>query len=291
MRILVYYQHGNKRSAAVTSALQAGIAQCRGQASVVMIDESTYTVPLQADIVCFYGLSGNFMKLFREYRAKGIQTVFFDLGVWGRKGDPQADFHRVAVNAYMPTEYFRVNATSERFEEFHKTIKPWRKDGSEVLVVGMSERAAQVWEFGHSTDHTAAIIAEVKKYTDRPIAYTVKPSWAEAVPIPGTRFARRLIQAELRDTYCVVTYRSNAAVDALLDGVPVIVLGDHPALLMSHNDLSRIEEPLYLEDPARLQFCSDLAWHQYSLRELRSGYCWKSLCKFGWLKSKEKYAR
>lgn len=285
MKVLIYYQHGNKRSAAVTNALQAGIAQCQGNESVLMLDEANYTNPISADVVCFYGLSGNFMKLFNEYRAKETQTVFFDLGIWGRKGDPQPDFHRVAINGYMPTSYFHLNATPERFFQFGKTIKPWRNTGTNILVVGMSERAAKVWGLGSAREHAAAMIAEVRKHTARPIVYTAKSSNPDEEPIPGVQYFYGPILEALRDVWCVVTHRSHAAVDGLIEGVPCIVLGDHPALFMSHNDLARIEDPLRLDDPARLQFCSDAAWHQYSLREMRSGYMWKIFFKFGWLKS------
>lgn len=284
MRVLVYYQKGNKRSQAVTTALQAGIARCQGNDSVLMVDESTYTTPLPADVVCFYGLAGNFMKLFRDYRKKGVPTVFFDLGYWGRKGDPQPDFHRVAVNGYQPTPYFTFDATPERFAIFRKEIKPWKTDGEEILVAGMSERASQVWGLGDSTAHAAAIIAEIRKYTDRPICYRPKPSCPQARPIPGTRYSHGgVLQDDLRRAYCTVSYRSNVAVDGLIEGVPCIILGDHPAKLMSHNDVSRIEDLWRPDDPLRLQFCSSLSWHQYSLGELRSGYGWKELKKHGWL--------
>lgn len=274
----------NKRSQAVVAALQAGIAICRGTEVVYLANEADYVRPLPADVVCFYGLSGNFMKIFQDYRKAGVQTVFVDLGIWGRKGEREPDFHRVAVDAYMPTSYFQCNATPERFLVHNRTIKPWTYGGSDILVVGMSERAAQVWGFGHARDHAAAMIAEIRKHTDRPIVYTTKALTDGEEPIPNVRYALGPIKDALRNIWMVITYRSNAAVDGLLEGIPCIVLGDHPALTMSHNDLMKIEEPLRLPDPARLQFCSDLAWHQFSLREMRSGYFWKTACKHGLIK-------
>ena len=285
MRVLIYYQRANKRSQSVTNCLQEGIAKCHAGESVLMLDEAEYRAPLPADVVCFYGLSGNFMKLFQDYRKVGTETVFIDLAYWGRKGDAQPDFHRIAVNGYQPTSYFKFDATPERFSVFNKTIQPWRTTGEEILVAGMSERAARVWNLGGATEHAAAMIAEIRKHTDRPIAYRPKPSWVDAQPIPGTRYANGLLQDELRRAWMVVTYRSNVAVDALIEGVPILVLGDHPASLMSHNDLSRIEDPWRPEDPMRLNFCSSLAWHQFSLREMRSGWMWKTIRKHGYLKS------
>ena len=301
MRTLIYYQKGNKRSQAVTQALQSGIARLQGDEHVLMIDEATYIQPLQADVVCFYGLAGNLMRLFRDYRRVGVETVFVDLGVWGRKGEPEPDFHRVAVNGYQPTPYFQSGYDPIRFANFRKSISPWQYTGDEVLIAGMSERASQVWGLGSATEHASMLVNMVRQYTDRPIAYRSKPSWEEAVAIPGTRYAMGPLDDELKRAWCTVSYRSNVAVDGLICGVPCFILGDHPALTLSHqgtestpywgittltpNDLSRIEDPYRPDDPTRFEFCASLAWHQYSLREFRSGYAWKELRKHGWLKS------
>lgn len=284
MKVIIYNMRGNKRNQAVTVALQAGIARAQTDDHVTILDEATYTHPLNVDVVCFYGLSGNLMRIFQDYRAKGIQTVFFDLGIWGRKGEPQSDFHRVAINDYMPTKYFQVNATPERFLQFGRVIKPWRKSGSAVLVVGMSDRAAKVWGFGSDAQHAAEIIATVRKHTDRPILYTAKKIHENPMEMSNVRYVSGLMKDILQESiWCTVTYQSHVAVDGLIEGIPTFVLGDHPAKLLSHNDLTKIEEPLYLSDPARLNFCSQLAWHQYSLREMRSGMLWKNLFKHGWL--------
>jgi len=288
MRIFIYKIKHNKRSEAVVDALQRGIAQ-RPDDHVYIELEENYKGPIkEADVVCFYGLAGNLMQIFKDYRAMGTQTVFLDLGVWGRKGEKYPDYHRVAINDYQPTAYFQQGATPERFLVFERQIQPWQYDGEEILVAGMSERASQVWGLGHATDHARAMIEEIRRHTNRPIAYRSKPSWMEAVPIEGTRYAMGPLNEELRKAWMVITYRSNVSVDGLIAGVPCIVLGDHPALVMSHNDLTRIEDPLRLPDPARLQFCSDLAWQQFSLREMRTGYMWKTILKHGLIKTKNK---
>jgi hypothetical protein len=286
MNVLVYYQNKNKRSQAVTRALTVGIGVLH-QDMVTIRDEAEYVKPEKTDCVAFYGLNGaqrfgNLKRILDEYRQVGTPTVFFDLGYFGRKGDPHPDFHRVAINGYQPTAYFQNDKRPPgRFELFNRPIQPWRTTGEEILVAGMSDRAARVWGLGDATEHAASMIAEVRKYTDRPITYRPKPSWGGAVPIPGTRFSNGTLdlQKDLARAWAVVTYRSNVAIDALIAGVPCFVLGDNPACVMSHNDLSRIEDPLRLSDPARLQFCADLAYCQFSLRELRSGQAWKEIRK------------
>lgn len=273
MQIALYLRPSNIRSRAIINALNQGIAQA-GHDKVVIVDEHQYSGPAAVDCVVFYGLAGNLIRIFHEYRERGITTVFLDLGYFGRKGEKLPNYHRVAVNAYQPTAYFRRHASPERFALFERAIQPWRSRGEEILVAGMSQKAASIWGLGNATQHAGWLIREVRKYTDRPIAYRPKPSWPDATPIPGTRYATGPLAEELARAHAVVTWRSNVAIDGLIAGVPCFVLGDNPAVTMS-GDLANIETPLYPDD--RLGFCADLAWSQFSINEMRNGFFWMTL--------------
>ena len=274
MRVIVYTSR-NRRARSVAQHCYQGLAECREEVRV--IDESLYSGPPDCDYVVWYGLGGNGMRMLADFQEVKMPFAFVDLGYWGRKREqpPFYEYHRISVNSYQPTKYLRRGLPPTRFQMFGKAIQPWKTGGEEILVVGMSDKAARVWQLGSGTEHAQWLVDEVRKHTDRPIAYSPKPSWDGAQPIEGTRYARGPLQQELSKAHCVVTLRSNVSIDALLAGIPCFVLSDAPASLMGHQDLSKIETPMYPED--RLGFCADLAWAQFNLQEISSGRAWVTL--------------
>jgi len=283
--IVALYQAANRRAESVCKAMMSGIAQS-GQCNVLYLFQDDYEEPIPtADVVVTYGLGGNGMKLLKEYRKAGKGTVFVDLPYWGRKGEqPDGTYHRFSVNGYQPTHYFRKTSRApDRFEKFGRHVLAWgawhQNVYGEILVAGMSEKASQVWGLGSATEHARSLVKLAQRYSTRPIAYRPKPSWADAEPIPGTRYATGDLKQNLMRTSCVLTYRSNVAVDALLAGVPVCVVGDHPASVMGRTDARDLERPIYPDD--RLSFFSDLAYCQYSIGEMRDGTAWNYLLSLG----------
>lgn len=71
----------------------------------------------------------------------------------------------------------------------------------------------------------------------------------------------------LRDTHILITHNSNAAVEAVLEGVPVCVSPISAAYPMS-TPLEDIERPRM---PDRTEWLHSLAYGQFTLDEMRSG--------------------
>jgi hypothetical protein len=281
VKVLLYLNSG-KRAKSVVQHMQAGIAQAQTGDKIQIVEESTYRRPEQADVVILYGLRGNGKRILAEYGQAGVKTVWLDLSYFGRKHEPISDYHRVACGHgdYQPTN-FRYAHPPDRFFIFNREIHPWQTSGEEILVAGMSEKSSQIHGLGPATTYATWLVDEVRKYTDRPIAFRPKPSWPDAEPIPGTRYAVGSLEAELQRAWATVSWGSNVALDGLLAGVPCFVLSNHPASLMGFNDLHKIETPLYPED--RLGFFSDLCYCQWSLREMSNGTLWRYYRKMGLL--------
>lgn len=74
---------------------------------------------------------------------------------------------------------------------------------------------------------------------------------------------------DLRDCWCVVTWSSNAATEALLAGLPAIVCGPaHILAAVCNRHLEDAVEPVRrLREPA----FERLAWSQWTLDEIASG--------------------
>lgn len=278
------YSSPSRRGKSIVANMYEGIKVCSDDVPV-MRDQKMYRGPENFHAIVFYGLRDNLATMLQDYRRRGVTTMFWDMGYWGRgKGEMLSGYHRVAINDLQPNNYFwSFKAPPDRFNRFRLRITPWRTDGMEILMAGLSEKNARVLhKLGllHTPDPTKYAIwlrDEIRKYTDRPIAYRPKPSWKEARPIEGMRYAVKPgkdgLLWELRDCWAVVTFRSNVAIDGIIAGVPCFVVGDGVAKCMGHTDLSMIESPLYPEN--REQFCFNLAYCQWHFSEMKDGEVWR----------------
>lgn len=278
--VAVYIVKGNNRSERIAALMQAGIEAC-GDTPVVRMDYEYPGIESAEPVAVFYGYENNTPRIMDEYISSGRKAVFIDLGYWGRRdGGRYNGFHKIAVNARHPTEYFQANQhDAKRAQRFELKVHPWRGEGRHILVAGMSDRCAlsigmqpEEWE--------RAAIEELKRHTSRPIVYRPKPSWRTAEPIEGAEFSSQNepLRAALKNCHAVVTHHSNVAVDGLVLGIPAFAW-DGVAKPMALQDLSRIETPVFPE--GREQWIADIAYCQWNADEMRSGAAWKHLKRDG----------
>lgn len=211
---------------------------------------------------------------FQAHKAKGRKYVYLDLGYWNRRppGYHWTGYHKFAINGFHPDEYFRLGNPDDRFREQRIKIRPWDGSGRAIVVIGTTVKAAQVmgkqfqsWE--------KEIIQEIRKYSDRKIIYRAKPNAVEAQPIPGTVWSQtEPLDAVFRKAHIVVMHHSNAAVDAMVYGVPIYCeegVGRH----VSIKHIRDIENPYIPDD--RHEFLHDVAYCQWNCDEISQGLPWR----------------
>lgn len=75
-----------------------------------------------------------------------------------------------------------------------------------------------------------------------------------------------------------VTWMSNASIDALLMGVPIICLSElNPCWEVSEHDIENIADPYFPEQARRQRHANYLAWCQWTVEEIASGEAWARL--------------
>jgi hypothetical protein len=145
----------------------------------------------------------------------------------------------------------------DRFRALDVGIRPWRRDGGHVLVLPLTDAVADF----HGIDSVAwesAVVNEIGSHTNRRIKIRPKPAQGQkTVPL----------KEDLEDCWCVVTHSSNTAVVALMEGIPVITLGESAASPLSWR-FENLESP---EWPEREPLFHWLAYNQFTLDELRNG--------------------
>ena len=100
----------------------------------------------------------------------------------------------------------------------------------------------------------------------------------QAIPfVPGTELSVQPLQDDFSNAHCVVTYNSNTAVEALLEGIPVFA-HDQGSMCwqVANKSLISVDVP---NRPDRNSWLNDLAYAQWTLQEMRNGEAWRHLIR------------
>lgn len=240
---------------------------------IVLADKSA--APVQVDVACMFGVKSR--EVWQRYRKAGIQVIYFDKGYVRQR----QEYWRVSVNAHNPTARLAVlDQPADRFRALALKLRPWRREGAQVVVAGSSAKYHAFHGLSDPTMFATRLAKQIGKWTGgREIIYRPKPSWRGATPIDGTTYSGgdRSIEQELAGAHALVTHGSNSCFEAMLMGIPTIVLGDAVARPISSTDLDEIEEPYIAEDGGRERLLANLAYFQWTLPEFGRGEAWEFL--------------
>lgn len=217
-------------------------------------------------------------------RASGLQTIMIDKGYVRHRVRRSRtwEYWRVAVNAHQPTGYLmEQKCPPERWNGLGIALQQWRAAGRHILFAGSSAKYHAFHGLPHPTEYARRIVNELRRVTRREIVYRPKPSWRDAEPIPGTRFSDgdATISGDLAEAFALVTHGSNSCFEAIVAGVPCLILGNAVARPISATEVSQIENPVRCAEKTRLRWASALAYQQWTMEEFASGDAWDHLRK------------
>ena len=162
-------------------------------------------------------------------------------------------------------------------------LAPWlvyhgqKKKGQDgaILLVTPSDKPCMY--YGIDRDKWVIETQEVlKKYTDRPIVVRDKGLRHERI-----RKNSIASQCAREQIYCVVTYNSIAAIEAVHYGIPAFTMSPHAGDIICNTDLSKIEEAVYPDEDYVRKFFHWLAYCQYTPHELMSGTAMRIQWEYG----------
>lgn len=239
--------------------------------------------PSLGDVFCMIGVKSR--KLFSQARKAGKHVIFFDKGYFRHRGPTRTwEYWRVCVNDHHPTDYVaQAKHSAARWDILAKKrmleVKPWRDSGDHIVYAGSSEKYHEFAGLPHPTEYAEGVIKEIKKLSNRPIIYRPKPTWKEAEPIQGARFSgpTESIADVLRAAHVLVTNGSNSSFDAVLQGIPSVVLGNAIARPISSTDLQDVERPRLASEQERLQWLYNIAWCMFTEAEMEMSIPWQAL--------------
>lgn len=180
-------------------------------------------------------------------------------------------FYRVVKNNVqhtvikdVPSDRFNALVKFTPYMRYHGRVTPSEQNGP-ILLVTPSEKPCAFYGITRD-DWVKETVAEIKKYTDRPIVIRDK----------GLRFERVkdnsvAAQCQRDKVYAVVTYQSMAALEAIHYGIPAFTMAPCCVQSVANTDLSKIETPYYPEHNEFMRVLNYLAYCQYTLDEMSSG--------------------
>lgn len=234
-------------------------------------------VTFDCDVACMVGVKSR--DLWRAHARAGVQMVYVDKGYdrHSRNDDVRGwEYWRVAVNGHQPTSKFRAGYPADRLADMGWEFKPWRQSGTRIVIAGSSAKYHAFYDLADPTQWAQKLVKQIEGLSRRETVYRPKPSWKDAVKIAGTTWSGRGegIADALTGAHCLVTHGSNACFEAMLAGVPSIVIGDGVAAPISSRDVTEIETPRLASDAEREAVLRFLAYQQWTLAEFLDGKAW-----------------
>jgi hypothetical protein len=167
-------------------------------------------------------------------------------------------------------------------------LKPWRKSGKHVLILGQKSSGWTMEEVDPFKWITKTV-SDIRLYTDRPIVLRTHPSdiklrvsYEERCREIGISISEnKSITQDLEDAWCSVTYNSSPGATSVIEGVPVFITDPDwkrsPAYRVGSNDLKRIEDP-YMPD--REEWIQRMSMSHYTVEDIKQGLLWKRVREY-----------
>lgn len=150
-------------------------------------------------------------------------------------------------------------------------------DGDYILIPLQIKNDASIYGKGFSYQ---TIVDSIRKFTDLPIKLKQHPTANDGWPrVRGENvsYVQRFMPIEdaIKGAKVVVTINSNAGVDAVLAGKPVVALDKGSMVYdIAAKDFTNLNVPKW---PDRTQWCNNIAYAQWKPDEVASGETWDHL--------------
>ena len=232
-------------------------------------------LPAKVQAVIFAGILRGNAKLLAECQARGIDYYYIDHAYF-KAGYPSPTWMRVTKNGFVQNAI--TSNDSVRWNKFFQTpIQPYLyKTRKNILILPPSDAVAKVYGV---ESWLPKIAQKIKQHTSRPLIIRHKSGPIldnDLISQKGwTKYDYPPMEEIWSKVYCVVAFNSNLAVDALINGIPVITT-PYSATWPISNKVENIENLIEFN---RTPLLTSLSWGQYNHEEMKSGFAYKNIIK------------
>lgn len=190
-------------------------------------------------------------------------------------------------------DYYNENSPSDRWDDLGIELKPYRS-GSKYLIIGQTLRGASSYDIDINVWYQKLVLKIIQQDKHPNIIFRAHPRLVNKLHRVKTfhniinkiahKFSLKIqttlgttLEKDLEDVGLAFTYSSNAAVKILIEGIPLLCASDycmaHP---VSNTNYKCISDPKTYD---RTQWAYNLAYAQWSGKEMQQGLPWQHLRK------------
>jgi len=208
-------------------------------------------------------------ELYKKINRKNVMYVHDGLFLRDNKYDINYPFY-MSTKPQFKEFVYESNMPSDRWNKIRSRgveVKPWRK-GGKIILIGYQYSNA------YGISRTTLLKKELRRLTGLPIMFGKYPTQYKYGNIRIRYHPRmerlfevnnpRTLESDLNRAKCLVTVDSTISVDAILHGVPVIILGKHPVNKIASKSVSN------LRYPNRQPWLNWISYYHWSINDLRS---------------------
>jgi hypothetical protein len=239
--------------------LESFVRGCGGQITTWSKTESTPTP------VVLRGITKR--KQMDACRALGKDFYYIDTGYFGN--GKKKLYHRITKNDvqnFGPV----IERPNDRLDRTGVRLKKVRADGRKILLAPPSQKLLNLYDIELET-WLEQTLAEIHAHTDREVV--IRRKQGRSVRVNDDTIEMALDQ----DVYCLVTYSSIAAGEAILHGKPAITLGPNAAAAVCSTAISEIEQIKIPSLDEISAWARHIAYCQFTEAEMRDGTAWRIL--------------
>lgn len=215
---------------------------------------NAHPAPQERDLLVIWNRNGPNDIIAKNYERRGAKVIVVENGYIGTDENGH-HLYAMALGHHNGAGTW-VRGPDDRWDHIGIDLKPWREAGDSLWL--LPQRGIGPEGVAMPLTWASEAFKRLRKVTKRPIKTREHPGRVKLDPIP-----------HLADAYAAVTWGSSAAIKAIVAGIPVFYefeqwIGGSAAKY----GFSALKDP-FLGD--RLPMLRDLAWAQWSLREILFG--------------------
>ena len=149
-------------------------------------------------------------------------------------------------------------------------FKGWTDNTDHILLCPSSPTVTQFVNDISQEEWVESVKSELRQHTDRPIKFRNKPR-------PGNQWWNTNIKDDLKGCHCLITNMSLAAVDAVINQVPVLTHSKNVAFNVSINNLPNINKPFKPSREIIDPWLNMLSHNQFTIPEIEDGTAFRIL--------------
>ena len=206
-------------------------------------------------------------KEMESCRAAGRDFYYIDTGYFGN--GKKKTFHRVTKNDVQNFGPI-IDRPGDRLAAAGVKFKKFKSFGSKILLAPPSQKLLNLYNI-NLDNWLEATINQIGVYTDREVVVRLKQG-------RSTRLTTDTMESALQnDIFCLVTFSSIAAGEALLLGKPAITLGPNAAAPLCSQSVIDIENPKIPTMDEVVAWARHMSYCQFTEPEMRDGTAWRIL--------------